>query len=232
MAVILGKGNNYIGAGALISPYYVLTAAHKVQSWKGPETPMKVRLGEWNAQDDSEPYKNVEIDVESITIHPEFNPSNLYNDVALVRLRTPIDLNAYPHIQSVCLPNSRNENFVGQRCWVAGFGKDAFGNGKHSYIMREVDVPVVDTYECQQRLRSTRLGAQFELNKNSFTCAGGEEGKDACSGDGGSPLVCETNGRWTVAGLVAWGIGCAEYGVPGVYANVPSYVDWINTKIY
>lgn len=34
MAVILGKGNNYVGAGALISPYYVLTAAHKIKSWK------------------------------------------------------------------------------------------------------------------------------------------------------------------------------------------------------
>lgn len=34
MAVILGKGNNYIGAGALLNANYVLTAAHKVQSWK------------------------------------------------------------------------------------------------------------------------------------------------------------------------------------------------------
>jgi len=34
MAVILGKGNSYIGAGALISPDYVLTAAHKVSAWK------------------------------------------------------------------------------------------------------------------------------------------------------------------------------------------------------
>jgi secreted trypsin-like serine protease len=90
---------------------------------------------------------------------------------------------------------------------VAGFGKDAFGNGKHSFIMKEVDVPVVDPNTCENLLRATRLGKYFELNKHSFMCAGGEDGKDSCTGDGGSPLVCETNGVWHVVGLVAWGIG-------------------------
>jgi len=50
-------------------------------------------------------------------------------------------------------------------------------------------------------------------------------------GDGGSPLMCELGGRWFVAGLVAWGIGCATSGVPGVYVNVASYVPWIQTTV-
>lgn len=49
-------------------------------------------------------------------------------------------------------------------------------------------------------------------------------------GDGGSPLVCESSTRpnqFYVVGLVAWGIGCATSGVPGVYVNVAGHSDWI-----
>ena len=37
-----------------------------------------------------------------------------------------------------------------------------------------------------------------------WVCAGGEEGKDACSGDGGGPLVCPApgTGHMQLAGLV------------------------------
>ena len=41
--------------------------------------------------------------------------------------------------------------------------------------------------------RTTRLGEFFELHK-SFNCAGGVGGEDACTGDGGGPLVCPVSG--------------------------------------
>lgn len=50
-------------------------------------------------------------------------------------------------------------------------------------------------------------------------------------GDGGSGLVCETTpGRWTLAGLVAWGLGCANQGIPAAYVNVANYLPWISSK--
>ena len=56
----------------------------------------------------------------------------------------------------------------------------------------------------------------------------GEPGKDTCSGDGGSPLVCQAvSGRWHVVGLVSWGIGCGVAGRPAIYTNVFHYLDFI-----
>ena len=49
-------------------------------------------------------------------------------------------------------------------------------------------------------------------------------------------MVCPIPGmpkpyRYMQVGIVAWGIGCGENGVPGVYASVPQASAWIQEKI-
>lgn len=63
---------------------------------------------------------------------------------------------------------------------------------------------------------------------------GGEEGKDLCTGDGGSPLVCEIisdPNHYYQAGIVAGGIACGEKDIPGLYVDVSKYRDWIDGTI-
>ncbi|TMW49312.1 hypothetical protein DOY81_005612 [Sarcophaga bullata] len=224
-AALLTTTEVYLGSGALITTQHVLTVAHKV--YNVAMTSFKVRLGEWDASGTGEPIPAEDIMISNIYIHPNFNKDNLQNDVAILKLATPVALGTKPTIGTICLPTV---SFVGQRCYVAGWGKNDFGpTGAYQAIQREVDVPLIPNADCQTALRRTRLGASFVLNNSSFVCAGGEAGKDACTGDGGSPLVCQTNGLWFVVGMVAWGIGCATAGVPGVYVNVATYLPWIQT---
>lgn len=164
--------------------------------------------------------------------------------MAILKLSSPVDLGSNPHVTPACLPD-KFANFAGQRCWTTGWGKDNWEYGKYQNILKEVDVPVIEQSVCQQQLRQTRLGYSYNLNPG-FLCAGGEEGKDACKGDGGGPLVCEQNGVWSVAGIVSWGIGCGQVShrifkklhkfnftfqlqqnVPGVYVRVSHYLNWI-----
>lgn len=62
-------------------------------------------------------------------------------------------------------------------------------------------------------------------------CASSDEGKDACKGDSGGPLIKlgKTAAEDTVVGVVSWGVGCGRY--PGVYARISAQREWINSIV-
>merc|ERR1711970_908331 len=98
--------------------------------------------------------------------------------------------------------------------------------------MKSVTVNMVGHSQCQSALQSTRLGSAFILH-SSFVCAG-DQGQDSCTGDGGSPLVCPdpmSPGQYVQVGASAWGIGCNQLGIPGVYAAIAPVVDWIQETL-
>lgn len=226
-----GGSRNYICGGALIDCSHILTAAHCVKSLYPEE--IMVRIGDWDAASKSELYKDASHEVSDIFIHERFYAGSLHNDIAVLRLHHKIQWSSMPHVAPICLPNPQKQPMSGSKCWVTGWGKDAFlQQGDYQAILQEVDVNVVDPRTCQNALQRAGLGNRFAMH-HGWLCAGGEEGKDACSGDGGGPLVCGTeHGHGaTLAGLVSWGVGCGERGVPGVYTNIANYVNWIYETI-
>merc|ERR1712168_1012603 len=166
-----------------------MTGAHKVQEFLSDPSLLVVRCGEWDTQTEGEPLPHQDRTVGHIISHPEFNPRNLGNTIALLVLDQ--DFQLADHIDTVCLPDSYKESYHdATECYVKGWGKDIFGKeGQYQVVLKEVKLPMVDDSQCLTWLRATRLGRRFRLD-TSFICAGGELGKDACRGDGGGPLVC------------------------------------------
>uniref|UniRef100_A0A2C9H4V7 Phenoloxidase-activating factor 2 n=1 Tax=Anopheles melas TaxID=34690 RepID=A0A2C9H4V7_9DIPT len=221
--------NVYECGASLIAPNVVLTAAHCV--FNKQKEQLLIRAGEWDTQTRNELYQHQDRRVAEVITHEAFNKASLANDVALLILTEPFQL--AENVQPICLP-PKGTSFDRSKCFASGWGKNVFGKeGKYQVILKKVELPVVPHTECQQSLRSTRLGKRFALHQ-SFLCAGGVAGKDTCRGDGGSPLVCPIPGSPThyyQAGIVAWGIGCGENGIPGVYGNVAFFRDWIDQQL-
>ncbi|KAG1662604.1 Proclotting enzyme [Nymphon striatum] len=89
----------------------------------------------------------------------------------------------------------------------------------YSEVLREALVPILTNEACDRAIRSQNI-------VESFLCAGfNAGGVDACQYDSGGPFVMPSDdGRMYCMGIVSYGIGCAEPGLPGVYTRGHKYV--------
>ncbi|TDD54169.1 serine protease [Kribbella antibiotica] len=129
------------------------------------------------------------------------------HDIAVLTLATP-----FTGVPTLPLEANPAADAVGAKPTVYGWGNTK-GTGPLGTFQKLV-VPVLGDAYCQQVYKDRNYIPRGEI------CAGYKEGvKDSCQGDSGGPLV--RNGRHF--GVVSWGVGCAEPGHPGVYAEVATY---------
>ncbi|KAM3555615.1 hypothetical protein ARSEF4850_005919 [Beauveria asiatica] len=147
------------------------------------------------------------------------------NDLAILKLSTPIDLGEY-----AVLPLVGGDAVVNTTAISAGWGVQ-------TPIELSEDKPLVESetlskvvLDIHAREVCAAKGKRQHITTNdTFICAGGQ-GKNTCLGDSGGPLfVPETR---TLLGVVSWSIKdrkadtlCGDS--PTVFTRVGSYIDWI-----
>ncbi|XP_006869119.1 PREDICTED: transmembrane protease serine 9 [Chrysochloris asiatica] len=161
----------------------------------------------------------VKVDLKRVVLHPLYHASTLDFDVALLELASPLFFNKY--VQPICLPLAIHKFPVGRKCMISGWGNTQEGNATKPDVLQKASVGIIDQKTCS-------VLYNFSLT-DRMICAGFLEGKvDSCQGDSGGPLACEeTPGVFYLAGIVSWGIGCAQAKKPGVYTRVTRLKGWI-----
>lgn len=223
---LINSLNQYLCGAALIGTQWVLTAAHCVTNIVRSGDAIYVRVGDHDLTRKYGSPGAQTLRVTTTYIHHNHNSQTLDNDIALLKLHGQAELKE--GVCLVCLPARGVNHAAGKRCTVTGYGYMGEA-GPIPLRVREAEIPIVSDAECIRKVNAVTEKI-FILPASSF-CAGGEEGNDACQGDGGGPLVCQDDGFYELAGLVSWGFGCGRLNVPGVYVKVSSFIGWINQII-
>ena len=158
-------------------------------------------------------------------------------------VQTPFILNDY--IAPACLPPINFQIFHGKGV-ISGFGITQRSKEvpRLSQSLRNAVAEIVPRAKCAREIAKINQKYNQGLRMSHMICTLGRRRKgirvDACHGDSGGPLVVKVQGRYTLVGVISWGIGpnqnpetdqntpIGDCGGPAIYTKVSKYIKFIN----
>ncbi|XP_067833043.1 chymotrypsin-like protease CTRL-1, partial [Heptranchias perlo] len=243
---VASQGSSYVGGGSIISPRWILSAAHNfVMDGPVANSQISVYIGR---------VKRLAIhrkEVAEVHVHDRYNDTATRNnglyiyDIAVLRLKE--DLVYSDRIRPVCLPCTKEVNeFLSMasgdwrdKCryqdriltgnggeedrditgYVTGWGK-VDDNDRAAFHLQYGKISIKPRDQCRRDdIDETQL------------CAKGD-GVDTCMGDSGGPFAVKFKQRWIQIGITSSGsVGTCDGDNMGYYTNVVRMMEWLRAVV-
>ncbi|XP_050092735.1 phenoloxidase-activating factor 1-like [Anopheles aquasalis] len=221
--------------GSLISSQYVLTAAHCVKD-KGL---FDVYIGATNLNythpDGTYPdglYQ--ELGRDDAIVHEGYNEKMNVHDIALLRLREPVDFSLPNSPKPVCIPSAEHyESYLSEYPVLVTYGWGENIKGVQSVIKQTAYLQYLPLQYCKPMMKAVISLHGFVLDEGNL-CTRTISGHSSFKGYSGSPLMYRQNQVWFMVALASFGIshyGEASNNYPAVATSIAHHGDWIIGKI-
>ncbi len=215
------ESGNLMCGGSIIAGNWIITAAHCTENEDGSSVPvseMFIKAGATNPYNASEGKR---YQISEFILHEDYNSKTLDNDIALLKLKDPVDVpNARP-IKLVTKDDAREgATDPGVISWVTGWGLTNLSPEELPYKLQKVQLPIVSREQASTVWR--------RISDNVIMAGYNDATRDACNGDSGGPLVVPVSGEYRLAGITSWGSeDCDTYSA---YTRISDYESWIRIK--
>ncbi|XP_055904710.1 serine protease snake-like [Eupeodes corollae] len=203
--------------GMVISNRMVLTSAHVV--YRNGKLPDVIYIG-GNPISEINSFwiPNIQFQVVNVTIFPNYDPTQGYDDIAILQLNAPSKLKKVCLWPSPKLPNTD--------ATAIGYGLTDFA-GSPSNELIKVNLTIFPIDYCYGFFKRER---RFGMGLTSSQICAGDDAQDTCQGDSGGPLITRHNDIMYAVGITQSGQACAGFP-PAIYTKIYPYIEWIKSVL-
>lgn len=253
----IADGSSWRGSGTLVSPYWVVTAAHLFVESKTDVVPPATQVRVTFASEDGQPDQHSH-QAAAIVLHPLWaaDPEVNYQrgiDLALIRLAEPV-------LDRTPAGLGWGGDALGQLVYFAGFGNPGTGttgdfwqsprrragSNQLDRLLARLSLGDLspdgayrggllawDFDHPQGTVNSLeglpRVNGNIIFSLGTGTSAAMPTLYEATSGpgDSGGAAFLQVDGRWRLAGVISWGVNDSTYGDITVATRCTDLQDWI-----